>query len=102
MCKCNPNIRTPFCGKPGCEWPTPTPQAEYERRFSFALQEAAQAWTEKETKYKEMDTILATAFARILVKHMYAPHLGLATTGEMLDEIKSRVDLDYKTVNGDV
>lgn len=21
MCKCNPNVRTPFCGKPGCEWP---------------------------------------------------------------------------------
>lgn len=21
MCKCTPNVRTPFCGKPGCEWP---------------------------------------------------------------------------------
>lgn len=21
MCKCTPNIRTLFCGKPGCEWP---------------------------------------------------------------------------------
>lgn len=21
MCKCNPNIRTPFCGKIGCQWP---------------------------------------------------------------------------------
>src|SRR6185295_14801238 len=21
MCHCTPNIRTPFCGKPGCEWP---------------------------------------------------------------------------------
>lgn len=21
MCKCTPNIRTPFCGKIGCEWP---------------------------------------------------------------------------------
>lgn len=21
MCKCNPNIRTPYCGKIGCEWP---------------------------------------------------------------------------------
>lgn len=21
MCKCTPNIRTPFCGRPGCEWP---------------------------------------------------------------------------------
>lgn len=22
MCKCDPTLRTPFCGKPGCEWPT--------------------------------------------------------------------------------
>lgn len=21
MCKCTPEMRTPFCGKPGCEWP---------------------------------------------------------------------------------
>lgn len=21
MCRCTPSIRTPFCGKPGCEWP---------------------------------------------------------------------------------
>lgn len=24
MCKCDPNIRTPFCGKPGCEVPSQT------------------------------------------------------------------------------
>lgn len=23
MCKCTPNVRTPFCGKPGCEWSKP-------------------------------------------------------------------------------
>ena len=21
MCQCTPEIKTPFCGKPGCEWP---------------------------------------------------------------------------------
>lgn len=21
MCKCTPSVRTPFCGKEGCEWP---------------------------------------------------------------------------------
>ena len=25
MCKCDPSIRTPYCGKLGCEWPSPTP-----------------------------------------------------------------------------
>lgn len=28
MCKCTPNIRTPFCGKPGCEWPEQRPSKE--------------------------------------------------------------------------
>lgn len=27
MCKCTPNIKTPFCGKPGCEWPAQREQA---------------------------------------------------------------------------
>lgn len=26
MCKCTPEIRTPFCGKPGCEWPVQVKQ----------------------------------------------------------------------------
>ena len=26
MCKCTPNIRTPFCGKVGCEWPGKKPE----------------------------------------------------------------------------
>jgi len=25
MCKCTPSIRTPFCGKLGCEWPKKKP-----------------------------------------------------------------------------
>lgn len=23
MCACDPRVRTPFCGKPGCHWPKP-------------------------------------------------------------------------------
>lgn len=25
MCKCTPEIRTPFCGRPGCDWPEQQP-----------------------------------------------------------------------------
>lgn len=31
MCKCTPEMKTPFCGKRGCEWPAhaaPPPQAD--------------------------------------------------------------------------
>jgi hypothetical protein len=26
MCRCTPEIKTPFCGKPGCEWPPQKPR----------------------------------------------------------------------------
>jgi hypothetical protein len=26
MCVCTPGCRTPFCGKPGCEWPPQKPK----------------------------------------------------------------------------
>jgi hypothetical protein len=27
MCQCTPELKTPFCGKPGCEWPDETSSA---------------------------------------------------------------------------
>ena len=74
---------------------------EYERRMVFARERAAQAWCREETKDKTMDAKLAEAFAKILVVHMYEPHLGCATTGEIIEELKARSDLDYKTIEHD-
>ena len=74
---------------------------EYERRMVFARQRAAQAWCAEETKDKTMDAELAEAFATILVIIMYEPHLGCATTGEIIEELKARSDLDYKTIEHD-
>ena len=71
---------------------------EYERRMGFAREEAAKAWCGEKAKDKEMDVDLAEEFAKILIDHMYAPHLGCATTGELLAEIMERVDLEYKTI----
>lgn len=28
MCKCTPEIKTPFCGAPGCQWPEREPPKE--------------------------------------------------------------------------
>ena len=36
MCKCNPEIRTPFCGAVGCEWPE-TENKENIDRLKLAL-----------------------------------------------------------------
>jgi hypothetical protein len=64
----------------------------------FARQKAAQAWCTENTKFIEMNPALAEEFAKILVIDTYMPHLGCATTKELLREIAARVDLDYKTL----
>ena len=71
---------------------------EHERRMGFAREEAAKAWCGEITQHLTMDPELAEEFAKILVEHMYAPHLGCATTGEIIEELKARSNLEYKTV----
>lgn len=47
MCQCTPEIKTPFCGKPGCEWPAPDPAAvlaKAARDAHAALDAAGKAW----------------------------------------------------------
>ena len=46
-----------------------------------------------------MNARLAEAFAEILDEIWNQPWLGNATTGELLDEIRARVDTDYKTTD---
>ena len=70
---------------------------ELERRMVFAREEAIKAWP----KEKTIDAELVEEFARILVVHMYKPHLGCVSTGELLAEIMARSNLDYRPI-GDV
>ena len=76
---------------------------EHERRMNFALQLAATAWCGEKTEGKIIDADLAEEFAKILVKDMYAPHLGCATTREIIEELKTRIEvdgkLDYRTID---
>lgn len=37
MCKCTPNIRTPFCGRPGCEWPKQKEKTKENKRTFLIL-----------------------------------------------------------------
>ena len=65
-------------------------------------QKAAQAWCTEETSHIEMDVRLAEAFADILEDIWSKPWLGNATTQELLDELKCRIQIhglaNYKTV----
>ena len=70
---------------------------------NLALQKAAQAWCKETTSHKEMDVELAEAFADILDEIWSKPWLGNATTGEMLEELKTRAEIHgysgYRTVD---
>ncbi len=67
----------------------------------LALQRAAQAWCKPTTKNIEMIPELAEAFAEILDEIWGKPWLGNATTRQLLDELRARIEvdgkLDYKT-----
>ena len=64
----------------------------------ISREKAGQAWCTPSTSSKVMDAELAEAFAEILDDIWSRPWLGNATTGELLDEIKARVDCSYRTV----
>lgn len=64
----------------------------------LSRQKAAQAWCKPTTQHKAMDVELAEAFSEILDEVWSKPWLGNATTGELIEEIKARVDLQYRTV----
>ena len=74
--------------------------------INLARQKAAQAWCTPETEKKEMDVELAEAFANILNDVWSKPWLGNATTGEIIDELRARCEvngtLGYKTVEDGV
>ena len=67
----------------------------------WCMEEAAKAWGESDTCGKTMDVTLGMAFAEILHKFASKPHLGYATTKELIDEIAARSNLGYSTVSGD-
>lgn len=72
---------------------------------SLSLEKAAQAWCKPTTSHVVMIPELAVAFAEILDEIWNQPWLGNATTGQLLDELYARIEidgkLDYKTVDGD-
>ncbi|MNM86583.1 hypothetical protein D3C81_987400 [compost metagenome] len=62
MCKCNPMIRTPFCGRPGCSWQplprlTATIEADKKTAMYKALLHAAEAKQASLREYKVTDNL---------------------------------------------
>lgn len=71
----------------------------------LALERAAQAWCRPTTSHLPLQPELAAAFAEILQEVWSQPWLGNATTAELLDEIRARIEMDgklqYRTVDCD-
>jgi hypothetical protein len=69
---------------------------------SLSREKAAQAWCTETTKHKVMDVDLAEAFAEILEEIWTQPWLGNATNEQLLDELRARIPLNYKTTGGEL
>lgn len=64
----------------------------------LAIERAAQAWCMPEVSNQVMNIKLCCEFAKILDSEMWEPHLGCATTKQLLDELTARSNLSYRTV----
>ena len=73
--------------------------------MKFARQKAAKAWCQPTTEKIEMIPELCEAFAEIIHELWSQPWLGNATTRELINEIKARIEidgnLDYRTVDSE-
>lgn len=68
----------------------------------LAIETAAQVWCRTDCANKPMDPVLAMAFAEVLHEVWSQAWLGNATTGELLNEIRARVDCSYSTTGGEI
>ena len=66
---------------------------------NYSMEKAAQAWCTTKTSGIVMDTRLAVAFAEILDVKRNQPRMGLATTRELLDEIRARIEINAYATN---
>jgi hypothetical protein len=66
----------------------------------------ARAYCAHPNTTKVLDSDLIEAMANEILRLPSRPNLGCATTGELLEEIKARIELDgqlgYRTVDGDI
>jgi len=73
--------------------------------MKFARQEALKAWCQPTTKTIKIIPKLVEAFAEIIHELWSQPWLGNATTRELIDEIKTRIEMDgkleYRTVDSE-
>jgi len=67
---------------------------------------AMSAWATEGTRNIAMNSVLALAFAKILDKQKSEltsqPWLGNATNGQLLDELRARINLDYSTTGREI
>ena len=69
----------------------------------LSLERAAQVWCKPSVSHKVFDADLAEAFAEVLDEIWSKPWLGNATTAELIDELRTRCELNgtlsYRTVD---
>ncbi len=71
-------------------------------KFTFpnlSIEKASQIWCRSNLSDRTMDTELCTAVAEEIDKALSDPSLGCATTEQIIEELKARSDLKYRSVD---
>ncbi len=71
------------------------------KHSNLVIEKVAQCWCDPRVSDREMDVTLAEVFCDLLENVWSKPWLGNATTGELIEELKARSNLLYKTVDGE-
>lgn len=80
MCKCTPEIRTPFCGKPGCQWP------KDERRLLLPPRIAVLSSIDYHQAQADLQSRRVEAAIMLLAFH----NREIARWGELLRQVEAR------------
>jgi hypothetical protein len=71
MCQCTPEIKSPFCGKPGCKWPMAVERTELGLKPAMTIDEAlefADLWAplyDRSTVWRAVCMLLAEEVRRL-------------------------------------
>jgi acyl carrier protein phosphodiesterase len=66
--------------------------------IELAREKAAQAWCVSTTQNIVMNPVLAEAFAEIIDEIWSKPWLGNATTMELINELRARIEMSGKSI----
>ena len=112
MCLCRPDIRTPFCGRPGCEWPVQDSMINEPKipcilhvgavRFDVGVKvsTAQGAINRLHERMKKFETLLEDANSLLRSAHSIAQREGIQTNWKAFgDQVRDALEAQHEMMH---